>query len=144
MPLPQQPQRVRPGYSASPAPDWIDTATRLSPWSQASVVVAGLGASGFAAADGLMSLGAGRILVLDECTSALDAANQAAVMDTLRHAAVGRTALVVTHKLPMMRMCDRILVLHGGAVAEQGTYEELMERRGVFAQLARGGEWMSE
>ena len=85
-----------------------------------------------------------RVLVLDECTSALDGANQAAVMETLRAAKAGRTTLVVTHKLPMMRMCDRILVLHGGAVAEQGTYEELMERRGVFAQLARGGEWMSE
>ena len=65
-------------------------------------------------------------------------------METLRHAKLGRTTLVVTHKLAMMRMCDRILVLDGGAVAEQGTYEELMERRGVFAQLARGGEWMSE
>ena len=85
-----------------------------------------------------------RILVLDECTSALDSANQAAVMETLREAKVGRTTLVVTHKLAMMRMCDRILVVHGGIVAEQGTYEELMARRGVFAQLASGGEWMSD
>nr|WCD39451.1 Ste6-1 [Ganoderma boninense] len=85
-----------------------------------------------------------RILILDECTSALDSANQAAVMETLRHAKVGRTTLVVTHKLPMMRMCDRILVVHNGVVAEQGSYEELMDRRGVFAQLANGGEWMSD
>ncbi|KAI0356873.1 P-loop containing nucleoside triphosphate hydrolase protein [Trametes cingulata] len=85
-----------------------------------------------------------RILILDECTSALDAANQAAVMETLRQARVGRTTLVVTHKLPMMRMCDRIVVVHDGVVAEQGTYEELMERRGVFAQLASGGEWMCD
>ncbi|KAH9927902.1 P-loop containing nucleoside triphosphate hydrolase protein [Epithele typhae] len=82
-----------------------------------------------------------RILVLDECTSALDGANQAAVMESVRHARRGRTTLVVTHKLPLMRMCDRILVVHGGAIAEAGTYEELVERRGVFAQLARGGEW---
>lgn len=46
--------------------DWIDTADRLSPWAEATVVVAGLGTSGFAAADGLMALGAGRIIVLDE------------------------------------------------------------------------------
>ncbi|KAM5532993.1 hypothetical protein V8D89_013335 [Ganoderma adspersum] len=85
-----------------------------------------------------------RILILDECTSALDSANQAAVMETLRHAKVGRTTLVVTHKLAMMRMCDRILVVHNGVVAEQGSYEELMDRRGVFAQLANGGEWMSD
>ncbi len=85
-----------------------------------------------------------RILILDECTSALDSANQAAVMETLRHAKVGRTTLVVTHKLAMMRMCDRILVVHNGVVAEQGSYEELMDHRGVFAQLANGGEWMSD
>ncbi len=85
-----------------------------------------------------------RILILDECTSALDAANQAAVMETLQEAKVGRTTLVVTHKLAMMRMCDRILVVHEGVIAEQGTYEDLMEKRGVFAQLASGGEWMSD
>ncbi|PCH37435.1 nucleoside triphosphate hydrolase protein [Wolfiporia cocos MD-104 SS10] len=82
-----------------------------------------------------------RILILDECTSALDAANQAAVMETLKQARVGRTTLVVTHKLQMMRMCDRILVVHDGVIAEEGTYESLMARRGVFAQLASGGEW---
>ncbi|TFK81610.1 P-loop containing nucleoside triphosphate hydrolase protein [Polyporus arcularius HHB13444] len=85
-----------------------------------------------------------RILILDECTSALDAANQAAVMETLQEAKVGRTTLVVTHKLAMMRMCDRILVVHEGVIAEQGTYEDLMQKRGVFAQLASGGEWMSD
>lgn len=51
------------------ARDWIERADRLSPWGEASVVVAGLGTSGFAAADGLLSLGAGRILVLDDADS---------------------------------------------------------------------------
>ncbi|MDO5534087.1 MAG: UDP-N-acetylmuramoyl-L-alanine--D-glutamate ligase [Propionibacteriaceae bacterium] len=46
--------------------DWIDGADRLAPWHEATVVVAGLGTSGYAAADGLMALGAGRIIVLDE------------------------------------------------------------------------------
>ncbi|KAI0059687.1 P-loop containing nucleoside triphosphate hydrolase protein [Artomyces pyxidatus] len=84
------------------------------------------------------------ILILDECTSALDGANQAAVMQTIMNAKVGRTTLMVTHKLPVMRMCDRIVVVHEGTVAEQGSYEELMSRRGVFAQLASGGEWAGE
>jgi len=84
------------------------------------------------------------ILILDECTSALDAANQAAVMETLKRARLGRTTLVVTHKLQMMRMCDRILVVHDGAIAEEGTYQSLMGKRGIFAQLASGGEWTSE
>lgn len=85
-----------------------------------------------------------KILILDECTSALDPANQAAVLDTIRYAKVGRTTLMVTHKVPVMRMCDRILVIHEGHVAEHGTYEQLMEKKGVFAALANGGEWMSE
>ena len=85
-----------------------------------------------------------KILILDECTSALDPANQAAVMDSIRNAKVGRTTLVVTHKLPMMQMCDRILVMHDGVVAESGSYNQLMRRNGVFAQLAKGGEWSGE
>ncbi|TFK31480.1 P-loop containing nucleoside triphosphate hydrolase protein [Crucibulum laeve] len=55
-----------------------------------------------------------------------------------------RTTVMVTHKLQVMRMCDRILVVHDGQVAEQGTYEELMRLKGVFADLANGGEWVSE
>ena len=85
-----------------------------------------------------------KILILDECTSALDPANQAAVLETVRHAKVGRTTVMVTHKLPVMRMCDRILVIHEGEVAEHGTYEALMEKRGVFATLASAGEWVGE
>jgi ATP-binding cassette, subfamily B (MDR/TAP), member 1 len=85
-----------------------------------------------------------KILILDECTSALDPSNQAAVLETVRHAKVGRTTVMVTHKLPVMRMCDRILVIHDGEVAEHGTYEDLMERKGVFATLASGGEWVAE
>lgn len=83
-----------------------------------------------------------KILILDECTSSLDPENQAAVMETIRHAKVGRTTLMVTHKPQVMRMCDRIIVLHDGVVAEQGSFEQLMHQRGVFAQLASGGEWM--
>lgn len=85
-----------------------------------------------------------RILILDECTSALDGSNQAAVLETIRGAKVGRTTVMVTHKVPVMQMCDRILVVHDGVIAEQGTYEQLVERKGVFATLARGGEWVGE
>ncbi|KAI0265438.1 P-loop containing nucleoside triphosphate hydrolase protein [Gloeopeniophorella convolvens] len=84
------------------------------------------------------------VLILDECTSALDGANQAAVLTTVLGAKAGRTTLMITHKLPVMRMCDRIVVVHEGRIAEQGTYEELTARRGVFAQLASGGEWSGE
>lgn len=82
------------------------------------------------------------VLILDECTSALDPANQQAVMEAIRLAKEGRTTLMITHKLQVMRMCDRIVVLHNDTVAEEGTFAQLIERRGVFAQLANGGEWM--
>ncbi|KAF8212117.1 P-loop containing nucleoside triphosphate hydrolase protein [Mycena galopus ATCC 62051] len=82
-----------------------------------------------------------KILILDECTSALDPANQAVVLETIRRAKVGRTTVMVTHKLPVMQMCDRILVVHEGRVAEHGSYDQLMLRKGLFAQLASGGEW---
>ncbi|KAG1778875.1 P-loop containing nucleoside triphosphate hydrolase protein [Suillus placidus] len=85
-----------------------------------------------------------KILILDECTSALDPANQTAVLETIRAAKVGRTTIMVTHKVPVMKMCDRILVVEDGQVREQGTYESLMERKGLFARLANGGEWVSE
>lgn len=83
-----------------------------------------------------------RILILDECTSALDAENETAVMETIRSVKEGRTTVMVTHKVEVMRMCDRIVVVGDGVVQEQGTYEDLMERKGVFATLASGGEWV--
>lgn len=82
-----------------------------------------------------------RILILDECTSALDPASESAVIDTLRYIKKGRTTLMITHKVPVMRMCDRIIVVQDGEVVEQGTYEELMARRKAFFTLASAGEW---
>lgn len=80
-----------------------------------------------------------KILILDECTSALDPANQAAVLETIRHAKVGRTTVMVTHKLPVMQTCDRILVVDNGKIVEQGTFQYLMEQKGTFASLVSGG-----
>jgi ATP-binding cassette subfamily B (MDR/TAP) protein 1 len=83
------------------------------------------------------------ILVLDECTSALDAENQRIVMDSIRSIKQGRTTIVVTHKLDMMKMCDRLLVVKAGKVVESGTYEVLLARpQGAFKELASAGEWL--
>lgn len=84
------------------------------------------------------------ILVLDECTSALDSANQAVVMETIQRVKIGRTTVLITHKLPLMRMCDHIVVMHEGAVVEQGTYDALMDARGAFFSLANAGEWSTD
>ena len=81
------------------------------------------------------------ILILDECTSALDAENQREVMNTIQKAKDGRTTLIVTHKLPIMLMADRIIVVEDGGIAEEGKYEDLMKKRGVFYKLATAGEW---
>ncbi|KAJ3863257.1 P-loop containing nucleoside triphosphate hydrolase protein [Lentinula novae-zelandiae] len=86
-----------------------------------------------------------RILILDECTSALDPENQREVLDTIQGLdRKGRTTVMVTHKVPAMKMCDRILVVDNGRIVEEGKYDELVQRRGVFATLASGGEWFGE
>jgi ATP-binding cassette, subfamily B (MDR/TAP), member 1 len=85
-----------------------------------------------------------KVLILDECTSALDPSNEAAVLDTIRRVKVGRTTIVVTHKLQLMRMCDRIVLIDDGKVAEHGTYDDLVKKNGIFARLARAGEWVGE
>ncbi|KAJ7262835.1 P-loop containing nucleoside triphosphate hydrolase protein [Mycena rebaudengoi] len=66
-----------------------------------------------------------RVLVLDECTSALDDANAAVVLDTIGRAKVGRTMVMITHKVPVMRMRDRMIILHEGRIAEQGMHCKL-------------------
>jgi len=85
-----------------------------------------------------------KVLILDECTSALDAENQAFVMDSITRVRDGRTVIMVTHKVPLMKLADRILVMHDGVVAEEGTYESLLQQKGIFSQLASGGEWAAE
>ena len=82
-----------------------------------------------------------RILILDECTSALDPENQAAVLDTILKVKQDKTTIFVTHKADVMRRCDRILCLEDGKIQEQGTYEQLLRKRGVFARLMMAGEW---
>ena len=74
-----------------------------------------------------------RILMLDEATSALDNKTQKHVSDSLE--ALKCTRIVVAHRLSTVRHCDRILVVEGGRIAEEGTYEELIEMDGIFADL---------
>jgi ATP-binding cassette, subfamily B, bacterial len=75
------------------------------------------------------------ILILDEPTSALDVETEALVMEGIRQLARGRTAFVIAHRLSTVRMCDSILVLADGLIAEQGSFAELMQKKGVFARL---------
>ena len=75
-----------------------------------------------------------RILIFDEATSALDNVTQAAVCESLERMNV--TRIVVAHRLSTVRNCDRILVLDNGKIAEEGSYESLMAKNGLFRQFA--------
>ncbi len=74
-----------------------------------------------------------KVLLMDEATSALDNVNQKKVTDSL--AKLQCTRLVIAHRLSTIRQCDRILVMDKGQIAEEGTYDELMARKGLFAEL---------
>ena len=77
------------------------------------------------------------ILVLDEPTSALDVTTESLVMAGIERLMVGRTTFIIAHRLSTVRQCDRILVLHSGGIAEQGTLPELLRLNGFFAEYYR-------
>ncbi|MBQ4381994.1 MAG: ATP-binding cassette domain-containing protein [Oscillospiraceae bacterium] len=74
-----------------------------------------------------------KILIFDEATSALDNKTQKQVSQALDN--LGCTRIVIAHRLSTIRNCDRILVLEGGRIIEEGTYDALLEKGGFFAEL---------
>jgi ATP-binding cassette subfamily B protein len=77
------------------------------------------------------------IVVLDEATAHLDSESEAAVQEALRHALIGRTSLVIAHRLSTVRDADAIVVIDQGRVVEQGTHRQLLAADGLYAELYR-------
>ena len=77
------------------------------------------------------------ILILDEPTSSVDAETEALIMEGLRELTAGRTTLIIAHRLSTVRQADLIVVVGGGRIIEQGTFDVLMRSQGDFAKLYR-------
>ncbi len=80
-----------------------------------------------------------RILILDEATSSVDTQTEQIIQNALTRLLKGRTSFVIAHRLSTITSADRIVVIEGGRVAEQGTHTELLERKGLYYELYKTG-----
>ena len=75
------------------------------------------------------------ILVLDEATSALDSEVEAVIQENLYRLMQGKTVIAIAHRLSTIAAMDRLVVMDGGRIVEQGTHEQLLAHGGLYAQL---------
>ncbi|CQR57052.1 ABC transporter ATP-binding protein [Paenibacillus riograndensis] len=78
------------------------------------------------------------MLVLDEATSSIDTVTEIKIQEGLQTLMKGRTSFVIAHRLGTIRAADRILVLQGGRLLQQGSHEELLQEGGLYSELVRG------
>nr|MBI1232645.1 ATP-binding cassette domain-containing protein [Cytophagales bacterium] len=76
-----------------------------------------------------------KILVLDDCLSAVDTKTENAILNAMHKIMQGRTSIIISHRVSSAKLADLIVVLDDGKLIEQGTHEELIERKGVYADL---------
>ncbi len=75
------------------------------------------------------------ILILDEATAAMDTETERLIQDALSALIKGRTAITIAHRLSTLKDCNRLFVIEGGEIAEEGTHAELIEKKGTFYKL---------
>ena len=73
--------------------------------------------------------------MLDEATANLDPVTEAALLEALTELMLGRTTLMITHRLTALEQMDTILVLDRGKIREQGTHDQLMQAEGFYCQM---------
>ncbi|HMP72024.1 MAG TPA: ABC transporter ATP-binding protein [Kiritimatiellia bacterium] len=78
------------------------------------------------------------ILIFDEATSALDTVSERLIQSSLEAESQGRTALFIAHRLATVKTCDRILVIDGGRIVQDGTYDDLIATQGLFRNMVQG------
>ena len=80
-----------------------------------------------------------RILILDEATSSVDTQTEHIIQSALATLLKGRTSFVIAHRLSTITNADKIVVIEGGKIVEQGTHTELLTKQGVYYDLYRTG-----
>ena len=78
-----------------------------------------------------------QLLIFDEATSSLDTVNERRIMDNLKYYFMGRTVIVVAHRLSTVVNADNIIFLENGKIAEQGTHKTLVAKKGKYYELIK-------
>ena len=85
-----------------------------------------------------------RILILDEATSSVDVKTEKKIQEAISNLVVGRTTIAIAHRLSTLRNANRLVVMDAGRIVESGTHEELMDKNGVFSNLVKLQQEVSE
>lgn len=76
-----------------------------------------------------------KILILDDCLSAVDTHTENTILGNLKHIMANKTTIIISHRVSSAKLADRILVLENGQIAEQGSHQELLQLQGLYAQM---------